>query len=169
MSALRTFRKEKDDFFAKHPDSPLTHDQNHGFSGLKYFMENKDLIFEVSVDQFPTKDLIQLQTSTGKTQPHQRFGKFKFIVGEKESELTIYSGSDNYFLPFVDSLVGKETYGAGRYLEPHLLENGNFLIDFNYAYNPYCAYNDLWSCPIPPAENRLQVPIKAGEKIFQKH
>ena len=59
-----------------------------------------------------------------------------------------------------------ETYGAGRYLEPEPLEDGRFAVDFNYAYNPYCAYNELWSCPLTPFENRLRVPIRAGEKNF---
>jgi uncharacterized protein (DUF1684 family) len=69
-------------------------------------------------------------------------------------------------LPVVDGLAGKETYGAGRYLEPTLAGRGKLLVDFNYSYNPYCAYNENWSCPITPFENRLKIPIRAGEKIF---
>ncbi|NJO82052.1 MAG: DUF1684 domain-containing protein [Blastochloris sp.] len=72
-------------------------------------------------------------------------------------------------LPFADALAGSETYGAGRYLEPELLDDGRVLIDFNRAYNPYCAYNDGWSCPLTPAENRLSVAIRAGERIFPDH
>ncbi len=70
------------------------------------------------------------------------------------------------FLPFTDSTSGTDTYGTGRYLDPVLLEDGRVSVDLNYAYNPYCAYNDHWSCPIPPAENHLSVPIRAGEKTF---
>jgi uncharacterized protein (DUF1684 family) len=70
-----------------------------------------------------------------------------------------------FFLPFVD-LSGVETYGAGRYLEPVERPDGRFEVDFNLAYNPYCAYNENWSCPITPAENRLRVPIRAGEMVF---
>jgi len=66
-------------------------------------------------------------------------------------------------------LHNEETYGAGRYLEPETLPNGKFLVDFNLAYNPYCAYNELFSCPLTPWENRLQVPIRAGEKIFKQY
>ena len=76
------------------------------------------------------------------------------------------SNEHGYFLPFVDSQAGPVTYGAGRYLEPERLEDGKFLVDFNLAYNPYCAYNELYSCPLPPAENRISVPIAAGEKNF---
>jgi uncharacterized protein (DUF1684 family) len=70
------------------------------------------------------------------------------------------------FLPFADALAGVETYGAGRYLEPEPVGDGQFVVDFNLAYNPYCAYNDDWSCPITPRENRLTVPIRAGEKLY---
>jgi uncharacterized protein (DUF1684 family) len=77
----------------------------------------------------------------------------------------LYKDPHGYFLPFADSMAGKETYGAGRYLEPLALMGGKVLVDFNYAYNPYCAYNDLYSCPLTPWENRLKVPIRAGEKL----
>ncbi len=77
-----------------------------------------------------------------------------------------------FFLPFKDATSGRETYGAGRYLDSHRpglqqLEGGRFEIDFNYAYNPYCAYNENYRCPLPPAENWLKVPIHAGEKNFK--
>jgi uncharacterized protein (DUF1684 family) len=87
-------------------------------------------------------------------------------VGSEEVRLTIYKmPPDHFFLPFVDTLAGQETYPAGRSLEPVQLDNGKFHIDFNQAYNPYCAYGPTWNCPITPAENRLTVPIRAGEKL----
>ena len=73
----------------------------------------------------------------------------------------------SFFLPFVDATSGKETYGAGRYLDIELTHDGEIVVDFNYAYNPYCAYNEQWSCPLTPFENRVQVPIRAGEKNFK--
>jgi len=88
------------------------------------------------------------------------------VEGE-EASLTVYSNEYGFFIPFVDSQAGKVTYGAGRYLDPELKEDGMLILDFNLAYNPYCAYNELYSCPIPPAENRLSVPIKAGEKNYK--
>jgi len=169
MSKLVNFRHNKDEFFKNDPHSPLTHEQKHHFSGLNYFNENPDLVFTVDVEKFPEKDLVNIQTSTGEIQSYQRYGKFNFEVNGKSVDLTLFSSDGEFFLPFVDSLSGKETYGAGRYLEPVDLGDGRLLIDFNYAYNPYCAYNELWSCPITPAENRLTVPIKAGEKIFEIH
>jgi uncharacterized protein len=73
-------------------------------------------------------------------------------------------GDDRFFVPFMDATSGTETYAAGRYIEAELDANGNIMIDFNEAYNPYCAYSPRWSCPIPPVENRLKVPLRAGEK-----
>jgi len=169
MIQLKQFRKQKDEFFANHPQSPLTHDQKHEFQGLRYFPENPALKLEVTVQEFPVKAVVTMQTSTGELQTYQRYGRFHFIVDGQEAELTIYASDHDFFLPFTDALAGKETYGAGRYLEPHPLGKGRFLIDFNFAYNPYCVYNECWSCPIPPAENRLKVPVRAGEKNFESH
>ncbi len=81
----------------------------------------------------------------------------------------MYRNEHGFFLPFADALAGDETYGAGRYLEPEPAGDDRLLIDFNLAYNPYCAYNPNWSCPITPAENRLKVAIRAGEKVFDDH
>jgi uncharacterized protein (DUF1684 family) len=133
---------------------------------LQYFPENPDLRLEVIVEKFLEPETIQMQTSTGDIQEYTRYGRFNFHIDGQEADLTIFSDTNGYFLPFVDSMAGRETYGAGRYLEPIDLGKGKFLIDFNYAYNPYCAYNDAWSCPLTPFENRLKVPIRAGEKVF---
>ncbi len=168
MSELTEFREEKDAFFRRHPQSPLTPEQRKDFSGLNYFPENDSLRLEVLVEPLKDQESIQMQTSTGGVQEYVRYGKFRFQVEGQEAELTIYKADYGYFLPFVDSLAGKETYPAGRYLEPEALPGNRFFVDFNLAYNPYCAYNEMWSCPITPAENRLKVPIRAGEKLFHE-
>lgn len=167
MTELERFRKEKDDFFAHHRQSPLTLEQRRNFRGLAYFPENPALRLEVTVEEFVPKEQVEMQTSTGDVQVYERFGRFRFEVEGQLAELTIYRNEFGFFLPFVDSLAGVETYPAGRYLEPEPLPDGRFLVDFNYAYNPYCAYNDMWSCPITPPENRLRVPIQAGERLFR--
>lgn len=166
MTQLEEFRAEKDEFFGGHPQSPLTREQKKDFKGLYYFPENAALRLEVKVDEFEDKASFEMQTSTGSVQLYEKFGKIHFTVDGQEAELTIYQSQHGFFLPFVDSLAGKETYPAGRYLEPEPLADGRFLVDFNIAYNPYCAYNEMWSCPITPAENRLKVAIRAGEKLF---
>ena len=167
MSSLDEFRAAKDDFFANDHHSPLTLGQREEFSGLSYFPENPALRLEVDVEKFLEQEEVQLLTSTGDVQTYTRYGRFSFKIHDQEAELTIFHNENGYFLLFVDSLSGAETYGAGRYLEPEELSNGKFLIDFNLAYNPYCAYNEMWSCPLPPAENRINVPIQAGEKNFK--
>jgi hypothetical protein len=107
-----------------------------------------------------------LQVSTGGEQSYRRYGRFAFVLDGETVELTIFANEHGFFLPFADALAGSETYGAGRYLEPRPLGDGRFLVDFNYAYNPYCAYNDRWSCPITPPENRLKMAIRAGEQQY---
>jgi uncharacterized protein (DUF1684 family) len=168
MTELEEFRAEKDEFFGTHPQSPLTKEQRKVFRGLNYFPENESLRLEVKVDEFHIKEQFEMQTSTGDVQSYKKYGKFRFTVNGVEAELTIYQSEHGFFLPFVDSLAGTETYPAGRYLEPEPLPGNHFLVDFNLAYNPYCAYNEMWSCPITPAENRLKVAVQAGEKLFHQ-
>ncbi len=167
MTPLEKFRKDKDQFFRSDPDSPLSRDQRRTFKGLSYYPENAALRFDAVVDVFPEQDKVHMQTSTGDVQEYTRYGKLRFQVDEEPAELTVYMGDDGgAFVPFTDATSGTETYGAGRYLE--LEHHGNhFHVDFNLAYNPWCAYSPDYSCPIPPRENRLKVPIRAGEKDFQ--
>ena len=168
MSDLDDFRAEKDDFFKSHPQSPLTREQKQDFTGLNYFPENETLRLEAQMELLNDSTPMLMQTSTGGAQEYMRYGKFKFQVDGQEAELTIYQSEHGFFLPFVDSLAGKETYPAGRYLEPESLPGDRFLVDFNVAYNPYCAYNEMWSCPITPVENRLKIPVRAGERLFHE-
>ncbi len=168
MTELDDFRAAKDDFFAHDHQSPLTRAQRQAFTGLHYFPENPALRLEVEVEPFLQQDEIEMQTSTGDVQHYTRYGRFKFSVDGLPAELTLYESTGSFFLPFVDSQAPKETYGAGRYLEPEPLGGRRFLVDFNYAYNPYCAYNDAWSCPLTPFENHVKVPIQAGEKNFHE-
>jgi uncharacterized protein (DUF1684 family) len=167
MSELQNFRKRKDEFFLHDPYSPLTPQQKAAFTGLSYFPEDESLNLMVELERFPEGEMVQIQTNTGDAQVYERFGRFSFEAAGESASLTVYANLNGFFLPFVDALAGEETYPAGRYLEPEQLQDGRFHIDFNLAYNPYCAYNANWSCPITPVENRLDVPIRAGEKLFE--
>jgi uncharacterized protein (DUF1684 family) len=166
MNEMEQFRQAKDRFFRNDPHSPLTPGQRDGFAGLSYFEENPALRLELELEMFDQQDKITMQTSTGDVQEYLRWGRFQFEVDGQLAQLTLYlaPASNSYFLPFSDATSGQETYGAGRYLEVEPLPGGGFLVDFNMAYNPYCAYNALWSCPITPPENRLKVRIEAGEQ-----
>jgi hypothetical protein len=146
----------------------LTDSQKRDFHGLKYFPENPDLRLELQTEKLPARERIEMQTSTGDVQIYFRHSRIHFKVDGEQAELTVYESPNGLFLPFVDSLAGQDTYPAGRYLEPEDLPGDRILVDFNIAYNPYCAYNEHWSCPLTPFENRLKVPIRAGEKIFDK-
>lgn len=168
MTDLDNFRAQKNQFFSTHLQSPLTPEQKQIFKGLSYFDEDPDFRMEVSVDKFPNQIQYEMQTSTGQTQIYTRYGSFKFDLGRQLAKLTIYVSSHVFFLPFIDGLAGQETYPSGRYLDPEHLTGDLFLVDFNLAYNPYCAYNEMWSCPLTPPENRLNLPIRAGERLFGK-
>ncbi len=169
MSPLDQFRAQKDDFFQHDWQSPLEADQRKGFTGLKYYPENPALRLTVPIEEYPDKATLTMITSTGSAREYVKYGHFSFDVNGEAATLQVYQDPDNdyFFLPFVDATAPDETYGAGRYLDIEPIGDGEFLIDFNYAYNPYCAYNDKWSCPIPPKENRLKVRIEAGEKNFE--
>jgi uncharacterized protein (DUF1684 family) len=164
---LKRFRSEKDQVFAKDPHSPLMPEQRRSFHGLEYFDENPRLVINATVDRDVDHDEVRMATSAGEEQVYQRYGLVRFRVDDQPTQIVLYASddSDELFIPFRDATSGHETYGAGRYLEVHT-HGGDVTIDFNYAYNPNCAYDPSWSCPLPPPENWLKVPIRAGEKVF---
>lgn len=172
MSALSRFRAEIDDFMQYHGQSPLTDEQIISFAGLNYYDEDPGFVIESEVERFAQDEpLIEMQTSTGDTQQYRPWGRFNFEVDGQEVSLVVYANPQggDFFLPFKDATNGRATYGAGRYLDSHRpgisrVGSDRLEIDFNYAYNPYCAYNERYSCPLPPAENWLRVAIRAGEK-----
>ena len=169
MSEVTESRKAKDAFFETSPQSPLTKEQKRNFAGLRYFPENATLRFELPLEHYVNPQRVTMQTDTGATQEYFKVGQIRFKVNGEDVALQVYESTNNpgsYFVPFVDATAPEESYGAGRYLEPEEIHDGELLVDFNFAYNPYCAYNSNWSCPFPPPENRLKVRIEAGEKKF---
>ena len=171
MSVLSDFRERKDHFYKGGRESPLTRNQRIGFSGLAYYPENPELRIEAELGEAPDRETIALATSTDDIQEYRRAGVVHFAVDGVTAQVTHFATEhgDRFFLPFRDATSGTETYGAGRYLEVDPPVDGQVVVDFNYAYNPYCAYNPEWSCPIPPTENWLKVPIRAGEEDFEGH
>ncbi|MBZ0286523.1 MAG: DUF1684 domain-containing protein [Anaerolineae bacterium] len=164
---LAAQRRQKDQFFKTHPQSPLTPEQQALFTSLSYYDPNPALDLTVTIEPIADGQFVPIQTTTGEVRQYKRYGQFTFDVDGQEARLTVYEADYGFFLPFVDAGAGTETYPAGRYLEPEYLGDNRFHIDFNHAYSPYCAYGEGWSCPITPAENRLKVAIRAGEKIPQ--
>jgi uncharacterized protein (DUF1684 family) len=169
IDELADFRREKDRVFVEHPQSPLTHEQRHSFQGLKYFPATEALVIDGGLEPPSSHDHIRLQTTTGDEQDFHRAGKIHFEVEGLPATLTLFGShaSEDLFLPFRDATSGHETYGAGRYIDVEAPHDGRVTVDFNLAYNPYCAYNPSYSCPLPPRENWLEVPIRAGELAYE--
>lgn len=170
MSELDEYRAEKDAFFRADPRSPLTAEQRAGFTGLAYYPPDDRMRIEAALDRDVDRaEDVVMATSTGDAQTYHRAGTVTFRVDGEPAEITLYASEDTeeLFVPFRDATSGKETYGAGRYLEVEPPgSDGRVVLDFNLAYNPNCCYNEFWSCPLPPRENWLDVPIRAGEKDF---
>lgn len=164
---LQSFRAEKDEFFRHSPQSPLTKEQRRSFRGLSYFPYNGLLRLELPIDRLAAGDSIILEATAGGRQDYRRAGLVRFSVEGKAATLALFQSERGaLFLPVRDATSGSESYGAGRYCEPEWLDMDRVLVDFNYLYNPYCAYNEGWSCPLPPSENWLRIPLRAGEMTF---
>ncbi|MHA1199765.1 MAG: DUF1684 domain-containing protein [Candidatus Heimdallarchaeaceae archaeon] len=171
IESIEKQRKEKDNYFKNPHYSPLTEEQLAKFSNLNYFDVDEDLSFTVELKEYSQKQEVDIRTSTGVLQTYIRHGYIEFKIEGIISSLTVYlqPNSDIFFVPFKDTTSGAESYGAGRYIELEMTGKDQYVLDFNTAYNPYCAYNDQWTCPLTPFENILKVEIEAGEKSFTKN
>lgn len=173
MTPLEHYRQQIDQFFATSGDSPLEPTQQREFTGLQYFPETSDFVFEVELKPPTNSEPYIAPTSTGDEVRFERVGEFSLAVGDETVTLVaLGSGAGDIFIPFRDATSGKETYGAGRYLDDHRngvthLSGKRYRLDFNFSYNPTCAYSPYYSCPLPPRENWLAVAIEAGEKDFK--
>ena len=170
--AVRAFRDEKDEYFRTGAGSPLPPGERSGFGGLPYFPVDPGLYFEgLTLEPYtggePTS--FTIPTSDGKLRPAERAGIFRFEVGAVPCSLTAYTfaggESGSVFVPFLDATTGRESYGAGRYLDLEQEDDGTYILDFNLAYHPSCVYDAKFSCPLTPSENRLPVRIEAGERL----
>jgi uncharacterized protein len=169
-------RRQKDRFFAAAPQSPIPYEERRGrFSGLAYYPPNPTFRVMAEVAPFAQPEIVQMATSTGEIRPQARYAELRFQLGDQRYRLFGFTDPHDHhthelFVPFRDATSGRETYGAGRYLEVALDHHANgahtAIIDFNLAYNPYCAYSPNYSCPIPPAENALSIAITAGERAY---
>ena len=152
--------------------TPLTEDDLRSFKGLKFFAVDSNYRVVAVVERQPGNDTFTMP-ATGKIErDYVTYGIANFHANGSAQKLSIFqrvnSDDEFMFIPFTDETSGTMTYGGGRYLDIERPHGDTIIIDFNLAYNPYCAYNAKYSCPIPPAENRLAVAIRAGEKNFSK-
>lgn len=165
-------RKDKDDYMQSNSASPFA-DSVGSFKGLHYFEIDEKYRISARLVPITEKKTITLSTSDGLEKRYLEYAHAEFNLNDKKCRLLILEIMDmgpfrgTLFLAFADSSSARETYGAGRYLDIKKVPGSTSLIlDFNKAYNPYCAYNDTFSCPFPPAENLLDVAILAGEKAY---
>ena len=163
-------RGQKDEFFRDGHDSPLGHERGGTFRGLSYFEPDPTVRFEVMLRRHLGTDSVIMETSKGTRQLFNKVGYFDLVISGQTVRLQAYQSAEredpSIFVPFRDATSGNETYGAARYLDLEVEHNDEYVVDFNYAYNPYCAYSEEYVCPLPPRENWLTVPIRAGEKNY---
>jgi uncharacterized protein (DUF1684 family) len=158
-------RKEKDDFFSKNPGSPLPVSMRTQFTALEYYPPDTHYIIRADWQPIP-------ENVTETVNNHLKAaGKLSFFWQNKPYQLKAYwsneEGTKNLFIPFKDATANQTTYGGGRYLSAAWHQDMQYtILDFNLAYNPYCAYNPDFVCPVPPPENQLPFAIEAGEKIL---
>lgn len=166
-------RKEKDYSLQFDINSPFNRDTTVTFKPLNYYEPNSDFIFKSKLIQFDVQDTVSILGTRGETRPAILLGYLELKKDDKVHKINVYksfsrTGEPYYSIWFTDKTTGDETYGVGRYLDFELNENQEFVytIDFNRAYNPYCAYSSLFTCPIPRVEDYIDMEIEAGEKNF---
>lgn len=172
ISSVLKERKSKEDYLKKGEGSPFIVD-SLVFDSLRYFPINKEYQVKADLEPIDKKKVFILGTSDGKEQRYLEHAYAVFTLDGITNKLLILEVMDNgpqrgkLFLAFADETSGADTYGAGRYLDIEKVRGANSIVlDFNLAYNPYCAYSDTFSCPLPPRENILKVAIRAGEKSY---
>ena len=166
VKSIQNLRSDKDSYFKKDTASPIKAKLN--FKGLKYFEVNPDFKITGKIDKVTSGQTINVMMSGGEVEEYEAYGNVKFEIEGVKCTLKIFKTPEgNLFLPFKDLTSNKETYGAGRYLDFGVndVKDNQISIDFNKAYHPYCAYNQTFTCPIPPSENTLNVVVKAGERL----
>ena len=174
-SKVKAFQDELNSEFAIKEKSPLTDEDRKVFESLDFFPANADFFVVADFKRTKKEKPFKMKTSTDRLPEYVKYGELTFTISGKNFKLNVYRNielskrkgfEDHLFLPFSDLTSGKETYIGGRYIDVKIPKGDTMVIDFNTAYNPYCAYNYKYSCPIVPLENDLDIEIKAGVKKF---
>lgn len=175
VQELEIVRKQKDDFFKTNFQSPILKQERQNFKGLNYFKPSLKYRLELSLQEYVEKQHVKIEDTGGQLRDFLKWGTFTFQLNGETCVLQAYksdSSEKRLFIPFKDATSGKETYGAGRYLdlyeERDRISEDLWILDFNLASNPWCAYSPNYVCPLIPFENILNIKIEAGEKKYQK-
>ena len=172
------FQKEMNEFFKDASISPLKEKDLKNFKGLDFFAFDSSYVVNAALIRTPDEKSFKMKTTTDRLPEYIKYGIVTFDLFGKSYSLNIYKNleginkegyRDYLFLPFLDDTNGFESYGGGRYIDLDVTEEDNLVIDFNSAYNPYCVYDEKYSCPIVPRENYLPLEINAGVKAFLKN
>ena len=173
----RSWRAEQNKEFADSATSPLTNKARSSFDSLPYFPISQDFAVTAYLEPTPDSKPFKMLTSTDRLADYKQYGIAHFSIKGQQFKIPVYQNlrllkipkyKNSLFIPFTDLTNANETYPGGRYVDTEIPENDSLLIDFNMAYNPYCAYNDRYSCPIPPAENHLETRVEAGVLYIDK-
>jgi uncharacterized protein (DUF1684 family) len=171
-AAWDRWRNVRDELFRTHPQSPVHADVRAGFAGAVYFPYDAELRVLADIEQ-AEEEVREIAGSAGSQTRFRRFGHARFELGGTEHTLELFwleGYGGGAFLPFGDATSGRETYGGGRYLLDTVKGSdlgevgGRLVLDFNFAYNPSCAYDPAWACPLTPPANRLELAVRAGER-----
>jgi uncharacterized protein (DUF1684 family) len=169
VQQLMKARAAKDEMFRRSPNEPVPRDKAATLIPLSYFPPDPEYVVSAVLKPSSQGEIMDMPTSTGELRKEERVGVLEFTLKGEHLTLTAFheAGTDmtHLFVPFRDLTSGTETYQAGRYLDLERTPTGIYNIDFNRAYNPYCYYNSRFDCPYPPAENKLPIPIRAGERL----
>jgi uncharacterized protein (DUF1684 family) len=172
------FQREINAEYKDASTSPLKDKDRKNFKGLEFFKFDSIYIVNAKFERTPNETSFQMKTTTDRLPVYVKYGVVTFNLKGQEHQLNLYQNQDvnkkkgyedSLFLPFLDNTNGEESYGGGRYIDLKIPEGDEIVINFNKAYNPYCAYNEKYSCPIVPRENYLELKVEAGVKAFKKH
>lgn len=173
LSQIEKQRNETNEYMRNNPNSPFNYKGKVEFHNLNYFNVNHDMVFQSKLYENDIKDTVTIYGTKGEPRKTIKFGYVKFYFNEVEYKLHVYksnssSGEEYYSIWFTDKTTNDESYGVGRYLNFNKIDDINniYTIDFNMAFNPYCAYSKEYSCAIPTKEDYIDLAINAGEKKF---
>ncbi len=176
-ASIKAFQDNLNLEFSDKKESPLTEEGLKKFKSLDFFPIDSTYRIKATFEIEKNQETFEMPTTTERLPIYKTYGKATFTIDGKELVLHVYQNQelikkDEYknhlFIPFTDTTNGNETYEGGRFIDLEIPNGNTIVIDFNTAYNPYCAYNHKYSCPIPPKENYLNIAIKAGVKAYKK-
>lgn len=178
IDAIKAHQATQNKQFSTKGQSPLTDQDRKQFKALDFFKIDVKYRVEATLKRTPSTNFFKMKTTTARVSEERIYGVVSFELNGKKHQLNVYQGKqlmsneaykDYLFLPFFDKTNSVTTYGGGRYIDLRIPKGDTVIIDFNKAYNPYCSYNEQYSCPIVPNENYVPEYINAGVKAYNKH